>query len=249
MLERLHIDHLATRRPGRISGGEKQRVSIARALIRKPAILLMDEPLSNLDALLRVSMRTEIKQLHQELRTTTLYVTHDQVEAMSLGTAIAVMKDGRIEQYGPPTEIYNRPASLFVARFVGSPAMNFFNVSPDDRNGRVSLNAEGVRLTPDAELGTRLLSQHDKNSGLILGIRPEDFDIEAADSDGDGIVGTIRLVERLGQDNYVHVALGGELIVARFSGEEQYEAGQNVRLRPRPSKLHIFDDVTEIRFD
>src|SRR6266540_5679758 len=129
MLSRLRLDHLTRQRPGRISGGEKQRVSLARALVRRPNILLMDEPLSNLDAMLRVRMRAEIKSLHQELGTTTLYVTHDQIEALSLGTAIAVMRDGRVEQYATPHEVYREPATLFVARFVGSPAMNLLAVT------------------------------------------------------------------------------------------------------------------------
>ncbi len=245
MLKRLRIDQLAAQRPGKISGGEKQRVSLARALVRKPSILLMDEPLSNLDAMLRVSMRAEIKQLHQEFRTTTLYVTHDQIEAMSLGTAIAVMSNGRVEQYGAPSEIYHRPASLFVGLFVGSPSMNLFHLALEQTSDKTCLTAENVRIPVDDEVGSRLGSAS-KAGEVIAGVRPEDLVIEpGGETGGDGIVGTIQFIEHLGQDNYIHVGVGGSLIIGRFSSDQNFEIGQTVRLLPKQSKVHFFDPQTE----
>jgi len=250
MLKRLRIDQLASQRPGKISGGEKQRVSIARALVRKPRILLMDEPLSNLDAMLRVSMRMEIKQLHQELRTTTLYVTHDQIEAMSLGTAIAVMRNGRIEQYGPPTEIYNRPSSLFVGLFVGSPSMNVFHVRPQENAEGLFLCAENVRIPLEPELGRRIRTAFGKSEHVVVGVRPDDFAISPrAVANGWGINGQVKLVERLGQDNYIHLAVGEKLVVCRFPSDQNYEPGQAICLRPRDSRIHIFDPESEVRID
>jgi len=245
MLRRLRIDQLADRRPGRVSGGEKQRVSLARALVRKPSVLLMDEPLSNLDALLRASMRAEIKTLHQELGTTTLYVTHDQIEAMSLGTAIAVMKDGRVEQYGPPAEIYNRPATLFVGRFVGSPSVNVLPVRLKREDGILWLTAEDVRLpVPPASIFDS--SSFPAEGELILGIRPEHLAVGPV-LEGQGMRGVVRLVEPLGQDQYLHVGVGQSTLIVRTSPERGFPIGEPVGLTPAAGRMHFFDPRTERR--
>jgi multiple sugar transport system ATP-binding protein len=204
----------------------------------------MDEPLSNLDALLRASMRAEIKTLHQELATTTLYVTHDQIEAMSLATAIAVMKDGRVEQYGPPSEIYSRPASLFVGRFVGSPSINVLPVQLYREGGILWLAAENVRIpVPPASIFDS--SRFPPDGNILLGIRPEHF--APASADMQGIRGTVRLVEPLGQDQYLHVAVGDTTLIVRTSPDRDYTLGEAIGLVPMAMRMHFFDPRTEKR--
>jgi multiple sugar transport system ATP-binding protein len=243
MLTRLRLEHLVHHRPGQISGGEKQRVSLARALVRRPSILLMDEPLSNLDAMLRARMRAEIKTLHQEFGTTTLYVTHDQIEALSLGTAIAVMRNGKVEQYATPMEIYHKPQTLFVARFVGSPQMNLLPVT--------------MKVTADSKIATgkgfKLLFHNEGESAeirngaeIILGVRPEHFVLDTSGS-SETLNGTIRLIEPLGQDQYIHVGVGEETIIARTDPQRVLQLGESVGLRPSTRNLHLFDSTTEQR--
>jgi multiple sugar transport system ATP-binding protein len=242
MLARLHIDHLAQQRPGRISGGEKQRVSLARALVRKPNVLLMDEPLSNLDALLRARMRAEIKSIHQEMGTTTLYVTHDQVEALSLGTAIAVMRSGRVEQYAAPHEIYHDPATLFVARFVGAPSMNFLRARAERGDGKVMLRAPSFALAVPVSAATALPD----GGEVIVGVRPEHLAVMPPGTFG-AVPARIKLVEPLGHDQYLHVAAGSESLILRTDPEAQFRVGQELALAPIPHHLRFFDPQSEQR--
>jgi multiple sugar transport system ATP-binding protein len=244
MLGRLRIDHLAGQRPGRISGGEKQRVSLARALVRAPSVLLMDEPLSNLDAVLRARMRAEIKTLQQELRTTTLYVTHDQIEAMSLATAVAVMRGGRIEQYAPPEEIYRHPATLFVARFVGSPSMNTLPVRLRRDRSQVVAELRAGRVPVGDEQGRKLVAAGVEEA--VLGVRPEHLGVARSGPDG-GLTGAVRLVEPLGQDQYLHLAVEDQVVVARTDPEERFKVGEMLSLMPRPGFTHYFDSRSEAR--
>jgi multiple sugar transport system ATP-binding protein len=245
MLNRLRIDHLARHRPAQISGGEKQRVSLARALVRRPNILLMDEPLSNLDAMLRARMRAEIKTLHQELSTTTLYVTHDQVEALSLGTAIAVMRSGRIEQYATPQEIYHDPATLFVARFVGSPPMNLLPVTLQSKKGSSVLSGNGFSLSLAGELAS-VAASVPRGTNAVIGVRPEHLAVEPPGLAG-ALDGTVRIVEPLGQDQYIHVAVGKEIVITRTSPDRVIKVGEPVSLRPSIRNIRFFDPATEKR--
>jgi len=242
MLERLNISELATRKPAQISGGEKQRVSLARALVRSPSVLLMDEPLSNLDAILRVKMRTEIKTLHQEIHTTTLYVTHDQVEALSLGTVIVVMDKGKIEQCASPTDIYYDPMTRFVAQFVGSPSMNFIKVSCTQYNSSLVLKADGVNLTLAPKYAAKLLANQ-VDQELIIGVRPEHFTV-SSEINSEGFQGDIKIIEPLGKDHYLHVNVGGEEFIVRTNPEETFHVGTLIQLLPTPQYIYFFDITT-----
>jgi ABC-type sugar transport system ATPase subunit len=245
MLTRLRLDHLTRHRPAQISGGEKQRVSLARALVRRPNILLMDEPLSNLDAMLRARMRAEIKTLHQEFGTTTLYVTHDQIEALSLGTAIAVMRGGKIEQYATPQEIYHRPKTLFVARFVGSPPMNLLHATVQKNKTSSVLSGNGFALSLSGELAS-IAAAIPNSADIVFGVRPEHLTIQPPGSTG-ALEGTIRIVEPLGQDQYVHIAVGQETVITRTDPDRVMKVGQPVGLRPSVRNIHLFDPATEKR--
>lgn len=239
VLSRLRIDHLAERKPAKISGGEKQRVSLARALVRKPSVLLMDEPLSNLDALLRVSMRTEIKELHQELGTTTLYVTHDQVEALSLGTRIVVMREAALEQIGSPSTIYHQPATRFVGQFVGSPSMNFVNVHVTRQNDDCLVVGEGISLVLPLEKAADL-SDVEPGTEVAMGIRPEHLAVSQVNGD-QGIRGKVHIVEPLGKDHYLHVQVNGGLMIVRTDPDEPYEVGDEVQLMPYYRHVFFFN--------
>jgi multiple sugar transport system ATP-binding protein len=258
---RLSIDRLLGRRPRALSGGQRQRVALGRAIVRKPRAFLMDEPLSNLDAKLRVEMRAYIARLHQELGTTTLYVTHDQVEAMTMGDRVAVMRDGRLEQVAEPQTLYDRPANLFVAGFIGSPAMNLLRgrLAPDAEGG-VVLELGGSRLVlPDPLPAVR---RH-VGEEVVAGIRPEAL-FWAPDGPGPVLELPVVLVESLGSDKLVHVqsdapaVLTGEAarelgelegrdarVVARVAPDTPVRAGEQVRLRVDLDRLHLFDPETE----
>jgi len=223
----LQIGHLLDRKPRELSGGQRQRVAMGRAMVRDPKIFLFDEPLSNLDAKLRVDMRAEIKQLHQRLRATMVYVTHDQVEAMTLADRIVVLKDGRIEQVGTPAELYAAPQSRFVASFIGSPAMNFLPV--DVANGAFALPGGG-------ELGGAGTGQH-YTGKADFGIRPEHLRVG---TDGPAISGRVALIEPLGADTLVKVAVGDHQLVARLPGDACPELGATIRLAFDPAKAALF---------
>jgi sn-glycerol 3-phosphate transport system ATP-binding protein len=216
----LQIDALLDRRPRALSGGQRQRVAIGRAIVRRPKLFLFDEPLSNLDAQLRLAMRAELARLHRRLGTTVIYVTHDQTEAMTLGTRIALMNAGRLEQIGTPEELYDRPATVFAAAFIGNPAMNLI----DGRIDRGRFTGRGVAAPVDGPDGP-----------VTLGVRPEEL---AIDPDGPW-EGTVDLVEQLGAETLIHIKCGDALLVARVPGRSLFRPQQPVRLTPRV--LHLFD--------
>ncbi|MBO3761589.1 sn-glycerol-3-phosphate ABC transporter ATP-binding protein UgpC [Ciceribacter sp. L1K22] len=247
----LQIDHLVDRKPGQLSGGQRQRVAMGRALVRDPDVFLFDEPLSNLDAKLRVDMRTEIKKLHEKLKTTIVYVTHDQIEAMTLSTRIAVMNKGYIQQLGTPKEIYDKPANVFVATFMGSPAMN---VLPT----RVVVR-EGVphALVSDGEGGEQALRFSQQNLAqwdgrdILLGIRPEAItDPEGADRKSQNVVSLknrVVITEPAGSDTFITMTLGGKDVIARMRADIDIRAGQSFDFAVNMEKAVAFDPKTEER--
>ncbi len=224
------------RYPRQLSGGQRQRVAMGRAIVRDPQVFLFDEPLSNLDAKLRLQMRTEIKELHQRLKTTTIFVTHDQIEAMTMADKIVVMDDGRIEQVGSPMELYNLPKNVFVAKFIGSPAMNLIQGTVVRSDGALAVEANGQRLPAGAESGAG------DGQSVIYGIRPEHLDI--AD---DGFPASVSVVEPTGSETLVFLRFGETDIVAVFPDWHDFKPGQTVRLRPRAERAHIFDAATGAR--
>src|SRR6202165_4175752 len=234
----LGLAGLLERYPRQLSRGQRQRRARGRAIVRDPQVFLFDEPLSNLDAKLRVQMRTEIKELHQRLKTTTVYVTHDQIEAMTMADKIVVMHDGIVEQIGAPLDLYDKPANQFVAGFIGSPAMNFLkgNVRA---NGAASFEGpNGVKLP--------LASAPANSEGrpAVYGVRPEHFTI--AD---DGAEAEIVVVEPTGSETQVFAKLGGEQVVAVFRERHQFNPGDKIRLKPDPSVVHLFDEATGKRLN
>ncbi|MGH6899220.1 MAG: sn-glycerol-3-phosphate import ATP-binding protein UgpC [Geminicoccaceae bacterium] len=237
----LGLSDLLERKPRQLSGGQRQRVAMGRAIVREPAAFLFDEPLSNLDAKLRVQMRIEIKQLQQRLGTTGIYVTHDQVEAMTLGDRLMVMNAGQVEQTGTPLEVYERPASVFVAGFIGSPGMNLLNatIAEDGRDVLV----DGTRLA----LAQPCPSQTDRP--IVLGLRPEHL-MPLADERA-GLPLAVALVEMLGADTVVHgqVPSSGTPLTARLQGTSRVAAGDRLRLMVEPRHLHLFDPVSGRRLD
>ncbi len=237
----LELGPYLDRLPRELSGGQRQRVAMGRAIVREPAVFLFDEPLSNLDAKLRVQMRLEIKNLQAELGITSVYVTHDQVEAMTLGDQLAVLNGGHVEQLGSPIEIYERPASVFVAGFIGSPSMNLIEAT---------LEPDGAALVlPD---GSRLRLDHARpdhaGRSVIFGIRPEHFTTDAA---GDSLKLRVGVVEQLGADTLVHGTLGdsAQPIVLRLDGIHRISAGEALPLSVPPAHMHIFDKETGKRID
>jgi len=229
--EILDLTPYLDRYPRQLSGGQRQRVAMGRAIVRDPAVFLFDEPLSNLDAKLRVQMRTEIKELHQRLKTTTIYVTHDQVEAMTMADKIVVMQAGRIEQMGAPLELFDRPANLFVAGFIGSPAMNLLK-------GRVVDGGKSV------DIGGALLpmpSGFDLPDGrqVVYGVRPEHFQIAE-----NGAEATIKVIEPTGSETLVFVQMGDANVAALFRDRHAFRPGETLRLAPRPGLVHLFDSQT-----
>ena len=231
--ELLQIQHLLDRRPAQLSGGQRQRVAMGRALAREPQMFLFDEPLSNLDAKLRVEMRAEIKLLHQRTRTTTVYVTHDQVEAMTLGDRIAVMKDGQVQQFGTPHEIYTAPATVFVAEFIGSPAINWVNAQR--ALGGLAANGQMLMLT-DAQ--TERLPEGD----CLLGLRPEALQFAPQ-----GLPARIHLIEPTGPETYVAADTALGRLTARVPGQVRERVGDLVHLQWAPESLHLFDARTQRR--
>jgi len=234
----LGLGPLLGRYPRQLSGGQRQRVAMGRAIVRDPQVFLFDEPLSNLDAKLRVAMRTEIKELHQRLKTTTVYVTHDQIEAMTMADRIVVMHDGLVEQIGAPLELYDRPQNLFVAGFIGSPAMNFLN-GTIRANGRLEFEgADGLRLPlAAAPAGS-------DGRPVVYGVRPEHFVI--AD---DGSQAQVQVIEPTGSELQVAAKLGDSEIIAVFRERHDFKPGDNIRLKPDPRLVHLFDAPTGRRLD
>ncbi len=253
--ETLQITPLLARKPSQLSGGQRQRVAMGRALVRNPQVFLFDEPLSNLDAKLRVDMRTEIKQLHLNLGTTIVYVTHDQVEAMTLATVIAVLRDGAIQQFGTPAEIYNRPSNVFVADFMGSPSMNLVPVPVTGANGGVAValareGREPVLLpVPNASPGLRAKV----GQTVVFGIRPEAVtDVDGADRLARNVVQvpcTAEVVEPAGSDTYVVAHLGGRDFVARMRSDVSVAPKSETVLAFNMDRANFFDPQTEQRID
>ena len=251
----LEIDQLLDRRPAALSGGQKQRVAIGSAIIRKPKAFLMDEPLSNLDAKLRAQMRVELVKLHKQLDTTIIYVTHDQTEAMTLGTKIVVMKDGLIQQVGAPQSIYDNPVNLFVAGFLGSPSMNFFRCTVKaEENNRTALLLDDAKTVKKVYLdGTRGKQIADRYNGrhVILGIRPEDiYELDEAkklgiENDSVDVDEPVVNREMLGAEVILYFDEQGKTLAVRLSPENQTQVGEKVSLYFDMEKAHVFDPETE----
>ena len=251
----LEIDQLLDRRPAALSGGQKQRVAIGSAIIRKPKAFLMDEPLSNLDAKLRAQMRVELVKLHKQLDTTIIYVTHDQTEAMTLGTKIVVMKDGLIQQVGAPQSIYDNPVNLFVAGFLGSPSMNFFRCTVKaEENNRTALLLDDAKTVKKVYLdGTRGKQIADKYNGrhVILGIRPEDiYEFDEAkklgiENESVDVDEPVVNREMLGAEVILYFDEQGKTLAVRLSPENQTQVGEKVSLYFDMEKAHVFDPETE----
>ncbi len=240
----LGIQDYLHRKPRQLSGGQRQRVALGRAIVRHPQVFLFDEPLSNLDAKLRVQMRVELRKLHERLGTTAIYVTHDQVEAMTLGDRVVVMKDGVVQQVGEPLELYNQPANRFVAGFLGSPAMNFatVRVSLDDNATWIAHEGLRVRLPPDiaARAGRHV------GETLTMGIRPEDLRIAAeADPPERCFEVLVEVVERLGSETLLDVKAGPYSMVAAVEPSARVKPHDRLRLSLDPDRLHLFDPATE----
>ncbi|MEK1904417.1 MAG: ATP-binding cassette domain-containing protein, partial [Pseudomonas sp.] len=234
----LQIEHLLARKPGQLSGGQQQRVAMGRALARRPKIYLFDEPLSNLDAKLRVEMRTEIKLMHQRLKTTTVYVTHDQIEAMTLGDKVAVMKDGVIQQFGTPQQIYNDPANLFVASFIGSPPMNFIPLRLQRRDGQLWALLDSGQARCELPLGE--MEEGLEHREVILGVRPEQIQL-ANGSELPSIRAEVEVTEPTGPDTLVFVNLNQTKVCCRLAPDAAPQIGETLALQFDPSKVLLFD--------
>ncbi len=240
----LRIEHLLHRRPRQLSGGEQQRVALGRAMVRRPKVFLMDEPLTNLDAKLRSETRAELKRLQKDLNATTVYVTHDQVEAMSMGDRIGVMKQGGIEQIGTPDEVYNHPASLFVAGFVGSPAMNFLPAEyQDGANPTLHLAGGAFALPVDAQWASAIRERATGNT-FTFGIRSEDIALYTQPG-ADRIPSEVYVMEPLGDVNLFDLKLGQHIIKAKTLPNFRLRIGDGVWLQPDRAKMHLFDAQTE----
>jgi len=240
---RLHIDHLLDRRPNQLSGGQRQRVALGRAMVRQPAVFLMDEPLSNLDAALRVSMRAEIKDLHQTMQTTFVYVTHDQAEALTLADRIVVMRDGIVQQVGAPEEIYEQPRNMFVASFLGNPPINYLHGELAGVDGRMAFRRGALTLALNEEASAKLAGQEGRKA--VLGIRPEDVDDRATPVVGGAIDGHVNFVMPIGSDQYLNMKLEGEELFFRVGKETRHLDGEEVTLAANLDRLHLFDPETQ----
>jgi len=248
--ELLGLSDLLARLPKALSGGQRQRVAVGRAIVRQPAAFLFDEPLSNLDAKLRVQMRLEIAQLHNRLGTTMIYVTHDQAEAMTLGDRIVVMTDGVVRQIAAPTELYDRPADLFVAGFIGVPQMNFFagTIDVSARGASFRANA-GFELPAPADMTERLAAYAGKP--VTLGLRPEHIGTPESERGGSGprIPAVVDVVEAMGSESYIHLRAGDTTFVSRVDAHRRFDVGQECRPGVFVEKAHFFDPATERRID
>ena len=240
----LGIGELLKRKPRQLSGGQRQRVALGRAIVRHPRVFLFDEPLSNLDAKLRVQMRVELKKLHLRLGTTAVYVTHDQVEAMTLGDRVVVMKDGLVQQVGEPLDLYNQPANKFVAGFIGSPAMNFAAVTMVDGDGRLTAKNAGLEIEVPAPQAERLRPHTGRQ--LTIGIRPEDLHVASgADPVGLTFSSKVEVVEQLGSEVLLDVRVGEGTMVAAVDPTVRVKPQDTLRLAVNPARLHFFDAQNE----
>ncbi|MCT4598525.1 MAG: sn-glycerol-3-phosphate ABC transporter ATP-binding protein UgpC [Vallitalea sp.] len=244
----LDIEHLLDRKPKALSGGQRQRVAMGRAIVREPKVFLMDEPLSNLDAKLRVQMRLEISKLHQRLQTTIIYVTHDQVEAMTLGTRIVVMKDGFIQQVDTPTNLYENPQNLFVAGFIGSPQMNFINAKVVKNGNNVDLVFESNTITLPENKGKKLVDSGYVGKEIVMGIRPQDIhdsEIFLESSPKSIINAKVNVTEMLGSETFLYVSVDSYDVTARVDPRSKAKPNDKVKLAMDLNRIHIFDKETE----
>ncbi|MCR6514793.1 MAG: ABC transporter ATP-binding protein [Clostridium chrysemydis] len=239
----LDIEHLLDRKPKALSGGQRQRVAMGRAIVRHPKVFLMDEPLSNLDAKLRVQMRTEIAKLYKELKTTFIYVTHDQTEAMTLGTRIVVMRDGLIQQVASPKEIYENPANMFVAGFIGSPQMNTFYGTTYEKEGKVFLKMLDKEVEVPKDKADILREKDHANAEVIVGIRPENISCKKADVDKADVVfeSEIEVSENLGAETFLYLKAEGRQLIIKTATAENLNTKGSLRYIMDLNKLHIFN--------
>ena len=245
LLDMVQLSGLEKRYPNQLSGGQRQRVALGRAIVRQPKVFLFDEPLSNLDAQLRVQMRAEISRLHSQLKTTMVYVTHDQVEAMTMGTRIVVMKGGDVQQVGAPLELYNKPANRFVAGFIGTPQMNFLEATIEGSADAPLLVTETLRLPLHGKIATAIGGLKEKR--CTLGIRPSDLHIVGTPGAGPVTFDAlIDMVEILGAVQVVHIRLGEQTMRAELSIRVACKPGQTIRLAAEPEAFHIFDATSGV---
>ena len=244
----LDLEKLLDRKPKALSGGQRQRVAMGRAIVRNPKVFLMDEPLSNLDAKLRVQMRSELASLHNRLQATIIYVTHDQVEAMTLGTRIVVLKDGVIMQVDSPQRLYNNPNNLFVAGFIGSPQMNFVDTVCKVEGEKVTLSCEGVDVVLPAEKAKKLIDGGYDGKTVVMGIRPEDIDDtqEALEKYAAGVFEVdVNGYELLGSEVILYTEVAGNAITAKVDPRTTARMGDHIKLAMNPERIHVFDKETE----
>jgi multiple sugar transport system ATP-binding protein len=240
----LGLHELLQRKPKQLSGGQQQRVALGRCIVRNPQVFLFDEPLSNLDAKLRAQMRIEIKRLHAAIPTTSVFVTHDQVEAMTLGDRVVIMRDGRVQQIGTPLQVYGKPANKFVAGFIGAPAMNFVDVSVRSESGAVSVEAEGLRLMVGPADASPLAAYNGRR--VIMGMRPEHLALGNG-APGLGFDARVEVVEQLGSEILLETRVGSASVTAaRVPAETVIVRGDQVRLSAQAGRLHFFDPETEL---
>jgi multiple sugar transport system ATP-binding protein len=241
----LGLHELLQRRPKQLSGGQQQRVALGRCIVRNPQVFLFDEPLSNLDAKLRAQMRIEIKRLHAEIPTTSVFVTHDQVEAMTLGDRVVIMRDGRVQQIGTPLQVYGKPANKFVAGFIGAPAMNFVDVTVRNEGGSLAVEGEGgLKLTVGGRDAPALAAYNGRR--VILGVRPEHLMLGEG-APGHGFDARVEVVEQLGSEILLETRVGATSVTAaRVDAESKVTRGDQVRLSAQPGRLHFFDLETEL---
>jgi len=238
----LGIHHLLDRYPRQLSGGQRQRVAVGRAIVRDPRVFLFDEPLSNLDAKLRVQTRVELLKLHRQLAATSVYVTHDQVEAMTMGDRIVIMLNGSVQQVAAPMEVYQKPANMFVAGFIGSPSMNFLSGELTTENGAVFITGHGFQIPLTKAQAAHLESYPGKE--LTLGIRPEDLLLRAPYRDAYCLRAAVEIIEAVGSDIFLDLNLAGTSLTARVEATAEMKVGQEVALHPNPDRLHFFDPKT-----
>jgi multiple sugar transport system ATP-binding protein len=243
----LELTPLLDRLPRQLSGGQRQRVALGRALVRHPQVFLLDEPLSNLDAKLRTTMRTEIARLHRSLKTTMIYVTHDQVEAMTLGQRIVVLNEGVVQQIDAPMRIYERPANLFVAGFLGNPAMNLLRGQLSGSDG-LMIKEHDAQLSLGARRHFDALHAH-MNQEVVAGVRPEDLRLMRSEADEITVDVSVDLIETVGNESFIHARLGSWALVARVLPNDLPQAGSKVALYIAPEKIHFFDTSTGMRIE
>jgi multiple sugar transport system ATP-binding protein len=246
--EVLDITHLLDRKPKALSGGQRQRVAMGRAMVREPKVFLMDEPLSNLDAKLRVQMRAEISKTYHRLQTTFIYVTHDQTEAMTLGTKIVVLKDGVIQQVDTPQNLYNNPSNLFVAGFIGSPQMNFLNGKIEENGGKLTVKVNDDVIYLNERISNIVKEKGYINKEVTLGIRPENIsdNPEYKEKHDCSIINAkVDITELLGAESLIHLIKDNIKITAKVNGATEVKPGDNIKILLNNNKIHIFDKETE----